>query len=120
MRLAALMMAVGLAGCGVAAEEDGPVQGYLIVQRPDGSTADFSLGGSPSLTACARMISFELSTAENDHGGEFWTNPEFDYGGGRQHDGWERNVVRGARCEHNETARQPSSGCGANDPLCIR
>lgn len=101
MRLACVALACGvvLTGCGAGADRDGPVQGYLLLQRPDGTQAEFGLGRNKSLAACGRMLAFELNAADEDNNGEFWTNPTFDYGGHKQR-GWERNVVLGGRCEY--------------------
>lgn len=118
--IGAMAMLLALAACQAGQEDDGPVEGFLVLERPDGSVAEFDLGRSSTFKACARMVTFELQTAEEDHSGEFWTNPGFNYGGDRPREGWTRNVVRGGGCEHEAVRRQQPEGCGANDPLCIR
>ena len=99
-----LFTSLVLVGCGAGSNAEGPIQGYLILQRPDGSKADFSLGGTKTLTGCGKMVAFELRAADEDNHGEFWTNPEFNIGGHKQ-EGWERNIVLGGRCEHEASSR---------------
>lgn len=84
----------------VAACDDGragPVQAYLLLERPNGTSAEFSLGRYDSQENCQRVVQNEVSMIERDHGGQFGTNPQFTYGGVPQQ-GWETNRLIGSGC----------------------
>ena len=97
------VLSLSVSACGEMGDDaGGPIKAYLIVQRPDGTKADFYLGGYKNQADCAKLVNSEVSSYQSDQGGEFWTNPGFTYGGFKQA-GWERNVILGSRCEHSET-----------------
>ncbi len=86
-----------LTGCGeMGTDPGGPNKAYLTLQTDNGSIREFYLGGYASVGDCLNMLESEARAAD-EQGGQFWTNPQFSYGG-VQEEGWIRHRVLGAKC----------------------
>lgn len=85
-----------LTGCETGTDPQGPNIATLSLRSDNGVVRDFYLGGYDSVDQCQRMVSTETASAL-DRNNEFWTNPEFTYGGVEQ-DGWDRNIIIGGKC----------------------
>jgi hypothetical protein len=99
-RVLVLTLMSALLACGQE-HTGGPAKAYLILQRPDGTRAEFALGGYPTLRQCSEVVTYEITASERDHDGMFGTNSDFTYGGVPQ-EGWDNNRVLGGRCEFEE------------------
>ena len=86
-------------------DPNGPNAALLVLRDEQGRTREFFLGGYNSVSECADLLKYEVDSAA-ERGNEFWTNPEFNYGGVAQ-EGWIRHTVVGARC-----ARRPVPKAG--------
>lgn len=85
-----------LAGCEMGTDPQGPNIATLSLRSDNGVVRDFYLGGYDSADQCQRIVSEETAAA-NDRSNEFWTNPDFTYGGVKK-EGWDRNTVVGGKC----------------------
>ena len=91
------LLALALVACGeMGSDPKGPNAAFLILRDEQGRTREFYLGGYNSVADCVEMLRAEVEAA-TERGSEFWTNPEFNYGGVRQ-EGWIRHTVVGANC----------------------
>jgi len=87
-----------LASCGeTGIDPDGPYKATLILRANDGSIRDFYIGGSRSQNDCLEILKYEINSAQ-EHQNQFWTNPDFTYGGFEE-PGWNRNYIVGTRCD---------------------
>ncbi len=94
---ATLTIALLLAGCEMGSDPKGLNEAFLVLRADDGTVRDFNLGGYDTMSSCHDILSSESETAEKDRNSEFWTNSDFTYGG-YSSDGWNRNVIIGAKC----------------------
>ncbi|WP_230280507.1 hypothetical protein [Croceicoccus sp. Ery15] len=101
MKLSAIAVVAGaaliLAGCEMGSDPEGPNEAFLVLRADDGAIRDFYLGGYDTMSECHDILAYEIETAEQDRNSEFWTNPDFTYGG-YPSDGWTRNVIVEAKC----------------------
>ena len=93
----ACLFAFVLSGCDeIGANREGKNKAFLILKNEDEIERDFFIGGYEEISKCLDVLKYETESYERKNG-EFWTNPEFNYGGVRQ-DGWVRNQITGAKC----------------------
>ncbi len=84
------------------------VDGYLILQRPDGSRAEFAWDGYQTIADCTENMAYSFSDDEDGKGlvgGIFWTDKAFQNGSADQEPGWERNFILGTQCERKAGAK---------------
>lgn len=93
--LLTLFLLVG--GCEMGTDLNGPNIATLTLRADDGTVRDFYLGGYETVADCMDMVASETRSAAADRNDEFWTNPDFSYGGFEEK-GWTRNIVVGGKC----------------------
>lgn len=111
VRLVVGMIAAMLAaGCSNSeSPQPNTVDGYLILQRPDGSRAEFAWDQYQTIADCTEGMAYSFSDDEDGNGlGEnFWTDKAFQNGSADQEQGWDRNLIEGTRCQRKAGAKAP-------------
>ena len=89
-----------ISGCDeIGSDPNGPYKALMRLRDEAGEQREFYLGGYKSFGECARLIEFEAEELKDD---TFWTNPQFDYGGGGPtKDDWIEHTVVEISCRYS-------------------